>query len=612
MTSSTSDDKLSPQQIGRAFVIQYYRLLHECPNLLHRFYSNTSTFMHEVDNDEEKDTNGNGDIKGKKSVLNKNNHNNTNVNKSSSSSVVIGIDNIQQRIEELGFKNRHVKIRQVDCHSTILQSVVVQVCGEISSSSSNQGEQTKMKRFVQTFVLVPQSKTKYYVHNDIFRYQDPNQQDTTTIVSSTMPILAVTVPSINSTSLIPDDQGTYPADYHSLIPPGFDVPASSTNFLFSTAGTDSSTGTTSTTTVQKKEIEQPQSGSDSGKPTTTNNDEQLSYGNFSTNDANSWSQTPQYDNNYFFAKQPQQQPSDFPQSTNKEILTQPSSAQTRQFSTATTINEKSQPEQQEKTTESSSTLPVKKQPQQPKSYRDAIAVQPSSSSTVINQKPHQQIEQQQTISSNVKNNQSETPATAKPTAKASSNNTDNYNGSYRNNRMVNSYNDDSGYYPHGYTDDQEIFVGNLSFHATSDEVREYLSTYGQIISCRIGNTGSQPRSSNFAFVVCDTIDTAKRILDDKENLQQTKKINVEAKRRRPFPHTFRPSYGTIYSYNQNQQYAQFPMQGGYDEQYNNNGSGSGYYRNQNSRKGRGGRGGGGGGSGTGGNKNSTVQTAPSV
>lgn len=29
-----------------------------------------------------------------------------------------------------------------------------------------------MRRFTQTFVLAPQAPKKYYVHNDIFRYQD--------------------------------------------------------------------------------------------------------------------------------------------------------------------------------------------------------------------------------------------------------------------------------------------------------------------------------------------------------------------------------------------------------------------------------------------------------
>ena len=29
-----------------------------------------------------------------------------------------------------------------------------------------------MRAFVQTFVLAPESPKKYYVHNDMFRYQD--------------------------------------------------------------------------------------------------------------------------------------------------------------------------------------------------------------------------------------------------------------------------------------------------------------------------------------------------------------------------------------------------------------------------------------------------------
>ena len=55
---------------------------------------------------------------------------------------------------------------QVDSHETLANGVVVQVSGELS----NNGE--PMRRFMQTFVLAPQSPKKYYVHNDIFRYQD--------------------------------------------------------------------------------------------------------------------------------------------------------------------------------------------------------------------------------------------------------------------------------------------------------------------------------------------------------------------------------------------------------------------------------------------------------
>lgn len=66
----------------------------------------------------------------------------------------------------LNFNDCHAKIRQVDSQATVEDSVVVQVTGELS----NNGE--PMRRFMQTFVLVPQTPKKFYVHNDIFRYQD--------------------------------------------------------------------------------------------------------------------------------------------------------------------------------------------------------------------------------------------------------------------------------------------------------------------------------------------------------------------------------------------------------------------------------------------------------
>ena len=51
--------------------------------------------------------------------------------------------------------------------------------GELSNSGH------PMRRFMQTFVLAPQSPKKYYVHNDIFRYQDEvfheSDNDTDTI-----------------------------------------------------------------------------------------------------------------------------------------------------------------------------------------------------------------------------------------------------------------------------------------------------------------------------------------------------------------------------------------------------------------------------------------------
>lgn len=127
----------SPQCIGQEFVRQYYTILHEVPKELHRFYSHDSCFVH-----------GGVDRPGE------------------ATPTVQGQHDIHQKIMSLNFRDCYVKIGQVDSQPTVGNAVVVQVTGELS----NNGQ--PMRRFMQTFVLVSQSPKKYYVHNDIFRYQD--------------------------------------------------------------------------------------------------------------------------------------------------------------------------------------------------------------------------------------------------------------------------------------------------------------------------------------------------------------------------------------------------------------------------------------------------------
>jgi len=127
----------SPQCIGQEFVRQYYTILHEVPEQLHRFYSHDSCFVH-----------GGVDKPGQATAH------------------VQGQHDIHEKIMSLNFRDCYVKIGQVDSQPTVGSAVVVQVTGELS----NNGE--PMRRFMQTFVLVSQSPKKYYVHNDIFRYQD--------------------------------------------------------------------------------------------------------------------------------------------------------------------------------------------------------------------------------------------------------------------------------------------------------------------------------------------------------------------------------------------------------------------------------------------------------
>lgn len=146
----------TPQCVGREFVRQYYTLLNQAPLHLHRFYNSSSSFVH-------------GGIDG-----------------GTEAEEVRGQQQIHEKIVQLNFRDCHAKIRKVDSHKTLGDGVVVQVSGELS----NNGQ--PMRRFVQTFVLAPQSPKKYYVHNDIFRYQsllqdevftDAGETETTTSLS---------------------------------------------------------------------------------------------------------------------------------------------------------------------------------------------------------------------------------------------------------------------------------------------------------------------------------------------------------------------------------------------------------------------------------------------
>ncbi|KAI5702862.1 hypothetical protein M8J75_004961 [Diaphorina citri] len=127
----------SPQCVGREFVRQYYTLLNQAPAHLHRFYSENSLFIH-----------GGLDAPNRETKQ------------------VVGQEQIHEHIQQLNFRDCHAKIRQVDSQATLGNGVVVQVSGELSNGGQ------PMRRFTQTFVLAAQSPKKYYVHNDIFRYQD--------------------------------------------------------------------------------------------------------------------------------------------------------------------------------------------------------------------------------------------------------------------------------------------------------------------------------------------------------------------------------------------------------------------------------------------------------
>ncbi|CAG5928591.1 unnamed protein product [Menidia menidia] len=132
-------EKPSPLLVGREFVRQYYTLLNKAPDFLHRFYGRNSSYVH-----------GGLDPNGKVAEA------------------VYGQSEIHKKVMSLQFSECHTKIRHVDAHATLSDGVVVQVLGELS----NNGQ--PMRKFMQTFVLAPEGSVanKFYVHNDIFCYED--------------------------------------------------------------------------------------------------------------------------------------------------------------------------------------------------------------------------------------------------------------------------------------------------------------------------------------------------------------------------------------------------------------------------------------------------------
>uniref|UniRef100_A0A8C7TBD5 Secreted acidic cysteine rich glycoprotein n=1 Tax=Oncorhynchus mykiss TaxID=8022 RepID=A0A8C7TBD5_ONCMY len=132
-------EKPSAQLVGREFVRQYYTLLNQAPDYLHRFYGKNSSYVH-----------GGLDNNGKPVEA------------------VYGQSEIHKKVLALNFRDCHTKIRHVDAHATLNEGVVVQVMGELSN------DMQPMRKFMQTFVLAPEGTVanKFYVHNDVFRYQD--------------------------------------------------------------------------------------------------------------------------------------------------------------------------------------------------------------------------------------------------------------------------------------------------------------------------------------------------------------------------------------------------------------------------------------------------------
>ncbi|GFZ19234.1 nuclear transport factor 2 (NTF2) family protein with RNA binding (RRM-RBD-RNP motifs) domain-containing protein [Actinidia rufa] len=119
------------QVVGNAFVDQYYHILHVSPELVHRFYQESSVVSRPEPN----------------GVM----------------TSVTTLKGINDKICSLDYKNYNAEIKTADAQESYKDGVIVLVTGCLT------GPDSIGKKFTQTFFLAPQNKG-YFVLNDIFRY----------------------------------------------------------------------------------------------------------------------------------------------------------------------------------------------------------------------------------------------------------------------------------------------------------------------------------------------------------------------------------------------------------------------------------------------------------
>ncbi|KAF5746291.1 putative G3BP-like protein [Tripterygium wilfordii] len=123
--------------VGNAFVNQYYLILHQSPELVHRFYHDISKLGR---------PGGDGAM-----------------------SLTTTMQAIDGKILSLDYKGIKAEIITVDAQESYNGGVLVLVNGFLT------GKDSIRRKFTQSFFLAPQDKG-YFVLNDVFRYVDDEQQ----------------------------------------------------------------------------------------------------------------------------------------------------------------------------------------------------------------------------------------------------------------------------------------------------------------------------------------------------------------------------------------------------------------------------------------------------
>ncbi|PIA63155.1 hypothetical protein AQUCO_00200880v1 [Aquilegia coerulea] len=130
----------SAQVVGNAFVEQYYQILHQSPELVHRFYTDMSVLSRP----------------GPDGIM----------------TSVKTMQAINEVIISLDYKGNKAEIKTIDAQDSYQSGVVVLVTGWLTMKNNVK------RKFTQSFFLAPQDKG-YFVLNDVFRYVDEDSQPET-------------------------------------------------------------------------------------------------------------------------------------------------------------------------------------------------------------------------------------------------------------------------------------------------------------------------------------------------------------------------------------------------------------------------------------------------
>ncbi|MBA0859121.1 hypothetical protein Goshw_003516 [Gossypium schwendimanii] len=164
------------QVVGNAFVEQYYHILHQSPNLVHRFYQDSSCLSRP-------------DMVGNMTT-------------------VTTMQAINEKVLSLNYQDYTAEIKTADAQDSFEKGVIVVVTGCLT------GKDNIRRKFTQTFFLAPQDKG-YFVLNDIFRYIEDNELQNTipvNVVSEQASTSVLTSEPEPSNDHPVEDPLTYPED----------------------------------------------------------------------------------------------------------------------------------------------------------------------------------------------------------------------------------------------------------------------------------------------------------------------------------------------------------------------------------------------------------------